>query len=460
MNKKVDAWIDTNRDSLVATLQGCLRINTVRDDSSAAPGAPFGRGIADCLRYSLKAAADMGFDTKDLDGYCGVIDYGSGEEQLGILAHLDVVPEGNGWKYPPYAAEIHDGMIYARGSLDDKGSAIASLFALKAIKEAGLPMKRRVRIILGCDEESGMGCLTHYNEVEKAPDLSFSPDAEYPLVNSEKLIYRSEYKKDYASTIKLHAGTVANAVPGECECEVELPLARILPIMEAVMEKSDFSCAAEANGDGTLIKMKGLAAHASAPESGRNAFLATVALLDKLPLAKADAETVSGLAEILKFDMHGESFGIDSEDASGRLTLNVGVVDWDETGIKRLTVDIRAPITGDGEFITKKLAEGFMKAGLKETDHHWSDGYYMPPESELVSSLLKVYSERFNITDPKPLAIGGGTYARHLKNAVAFGPERPGEPACIHMANECVSIDHLVEDAKLIADAIIALACK
>jgi len=457
MNPRIDQWIDEHENELIAGLQKNLSYKTVKDPSTAAPGAPFGRGIADCLADALSQAEALGFETKNLDGYCGCIDFGAGKEQLGILCHLDVVPEGTGWKYPPYAAEIHGGMLYARGVMDDKGPAFAALYAMAAVRETGLPLKRRVRLILGCDEESGMECLAHYNKVEPAPDMAFSPDAEYPVVNSEKLIFHGDYKKEYPSAIRLKAGTVPNAVPGEAEAELPLPLNRILPIVEAFMEKSEFACAAEATDAGCRIKMTGVAAHASTPEQGKNAFLALIALLDKLPLEKEDAETVSGLVNVLRFDYHGEAFGLDSEDASGRLTLNPGVVEWDETGIGRLTIDIRAPISSDGNAIKNKLIEGFRPAGLAEAKASWSEGYYVPPESELVKSLLDVYAARSGKYLP-PLAIGGGTYARHLKNAVAFGIERPGEPSPVHMANECISVAHLVEDTKIIADAIIALA--
>lgn len=459
MNPKIDKWIDDHADALIAGLQRCLSYRTVKDTASAGEGAPFGRDIANCLEDTLAQAHALGFETKNLDGYCGTADFGEGEEQLGILCHLDVVPEGTGWKYPAYAAEIHDGMLYARGVMDDKGPAFAALYAMAAIKSLGLPMKRRVRLILGCDEESGMQCLAHYNKVEKAPDMAFSPDADYPVVNSEKMIFRSEYKKDYPSKLKIKAGTVPNAVPGEAEAELALSLNRVLPIMEAFLEKSEFACAAEATEDGCRIKMTGVAAHASMPEQGRNAFLALLALLDKLPLDEEDAKIVSGLSAALRYDCHGETFGLDISDASGRLTLNPGVVVWDETGLKRLTLDIRAPISANGDEIKEKLAAGFKAAELTEIKVSWSEGYYIPPESELVRSLLDVYAARSG-KRLEPLAIGGGTYARHLKNAVAFGIERPGEPSSIHMANECMPVAHLVEDTKMMADAIIALAVK
>lgn len=330
MSVFTDKWIDEHKDELVEKLQQCVRINSVRDDDSTREGAPFGEGAAKCLEDTLNTAKEMGFEVKNLDGYCGTVDYGTGEEQLGILAHLDVVPEGEGWTYPPYAAEIHDGRLYGRGTMDDKGPAFAALFGLAAVKASGVETKRRVRLILGCDEECGMGCLHHYNEVEKAPDMCFSPDASYPLVNSEKMIYNSAYRKEYASSVRVKAGTVSNAVPGKAEVFVPVSADEVKAAV-AKLNNADFTYNVSAADNGANVVITGIAAHASTPEQGKNAFLAAVQLMNELNLPEEDADTVAVLWDILKFDCHGESIGIDSTDDSGRLTTNVGVIDWDET---------------------------------------------------------------------------------------------------------------------------------
>ena len=459
MNEKTSKWLDEHKEELISTLQETIKFNSVRDDATAAPGAPFGIGPAKCLEYVLGEAEKLGFDVKNYDGYIGAVDYGQGEEQLGILAHLDVVPEGNGWKHPPYGGEIHDGYLWGRGTMDDKGPAIAALFALAAVKDCGFEFRRRVRVLLGCDEECGMGCLEHYCQVEKAPDLAFSPDAEYPLINSEKMIYNAKYQKKFASTVKMYGGTVSNAVTGECDLYVRLGSGDVADVLEGMEPIEGIIYEVKPGEGGCCVHITGVAAHASTPELGKNAFYAALDLLRRLPVAAEDKNTAEALFDVLEFNHHGEGFGIDSKDASGRLTMNCGVIHWDESGIDRLTVDIRAPITSNADFITEQLRAGFAKAGCEEVSHGYSDGYYIPPESEIVSKLMEVYNDNFH-TDAKPMAIGGGTYARHLKNAVAFGPERPGEPACIHMANECVSLEYLLEDAKIYADAIIALACK
>ena len=458
MNPNVDAWLDAHRQEIIEAVQKIIAIPSVK--AAPAPGAPFGAEIKASLDCALGLAVELGFATEDLAGYAGTAEFGAGEELVGILCHLDVVPAGTGWTYPPFGGELHDDKIYGRGTLDDKGPAIAALYAMAAVKACGLPMKRRVRLILGCDEESGMECLKYYCKHAEVPTMSFSPDAHYPLVNSEKHGFGADYQLPYASSITIEAGERSNVVPGEAIAIIPLPLPRILPIMEAYMERSEFGCAAEAIDESTSrITVRGLSAHASLPEQGRNAFFALVHLLSKLPLPEADAKAVSSIADAFGFECHGESFGLDKTDASGRLTLNVGVIRWDETGIRRLSIDIRAPITMERSTIEAALDARLNPIGLTAARTSFSKGYCVPPESELVSKLLQVYAARTG-EPAAPLAIGGGTYARHLPNAVAFGCEIPGHDASIHMPNESISVADLMFNVRVLADAVIALGCE
>ena len=205
MNKIVDRWILDHKDELINSLKESVRIPSV--EGAPEPNAPFGREVRRALDHALALARSFGFTTIDMDGYIGVIDYGEGEETLGVMCHLDVVPEGEGWDNPPYAAETVDGCIVGRGTLDDKGPAMSSIYALAAIKAAGLKTKRRIRIMLGCNEESGWGCMKLYGEVAKMPDIAFSPDGEYPVVNSEKAIVHASYRKPFKSALRIEGGT-------------------------------------------------------------------------------------------------------------------------------------------------------------------------------------------------------------------------------------------------------------
>ncbi|MBR3301116.1 MAG: Sapep family Mn(2+)-dependent dipeptidase, partial [Firmicutes bacterium] len=202
MSIYTDNWIDERKDQIVESLRSIVRFRT--PEAEAQEGAPFGPEVKACLEKTLGIASDLGLDAKDMCGYCGTVDAGEGDEMLGILAHLDVVPEGTGWHHDPYGAEIVDGKIYGRGTLDDKGPAIASIFALAAVKASGLGFKRKVRIILGCNEGTGMGCIKHYLANGRIPELSFSPDGEYPLTNSEKSILHCTYKAKFNSHINMN----------------------------------------------------------------------------------------------------------------------------------------------------------------------------------------------------------------------------------------------------------------
>ena len=454
MNKEtVHSWLDAHQNELIKAMQESVAFPSVKGE--AAPNAPFGREIRGCLDHALGLAESMGFATKDLDGYAGCVDYGSGEELVGVLAHLDVVPAGSGWTYPPFGGELHDGRLYGRGVLDDKGPAIITLFSLKAIREAGLPMKRRVRLILGCDEECGMGCLDHYCKVEEIPAMSFSPDAEYPLVNSEKNSFNAEYGCAYPSTVTMNAGERHNVVPGECDATVALPLSAI-----PAYTREGYTLTATAMDEShTALHMVGLSSHASLPEQGRNAVCAMLELLAALPLPEADAKVVKTLWNALGLEVHGETLGLDKTDASGRLSLCAGgVVRWDEKGLSRFSIDIRAPISVGEEEIYNALNAAFNPGGLTDSEHGFSQGYCIPRNSELVTKLLGVY-EKYSGQNAEPLAIGGGTYARHLPNAVAFGPEIPGHAANIHMPDEYITLEDIMFNVNMIAEAIMELAC-
>ena len=433
MSAFTDKWIEDHKEELIEDLRGALRFRTL--EGEAAPGAPFGQPVKDCLDYTLGKAAALGLKTRDLDGYCGIIDAGEGDEMLGILAHLDVVPEGTGWDHDPYGAEIADGRIYGRGSLDDKGPAYASIYALKAVLASGIPFRRSVRIILGCNEETNMGCISHYKEVERIPDLSFSPDGEFPITNSEKSILHCTYKAEFDSQIEMSVGEAANVVPGEASCTIT---------------------------DGGLqvaIKQVGKIAHASLPWEGENALQKLFLELKDEYLEGMDRIAVDTLCDAFKMEYYGQSLGLDKADESGRLTLNVGVMRWNSKGFE-LTLDLRCPVSLPECYIQERLELALAPIGGKIVSWKYKPGYSIPDDSEIVTKLLKVYKDRTGQADAKPKRIGGGTYSRELPNAVSFGPEGYMCEASCHVANEFIGIDQLVMNAKMIADAITALACE
>ena len=454
MNKIVEAFIDSKKDDIVRSVQESIRFPSVEGEP-AGEGAPFGAAVKGALEHALALGRSFGFETENLDGYAGCIDYGRGEELLGVVCHVDVVPEGEGWNHPPYAAEIADGRIYGRGAMDDKGPAICAIYALAAIKEAGIPMKRRVRIILGTNEETGWGCMNHYKKVAEIPTMSISPDAEYPLVNSEKGIYHATYRCKAKTSFTVNGGTRANVVCGKAQVFVPMPYDKLRKFFPPILAK-DMTINMKAKLDGTLLTINGLDAHGSMPELGKNAMQAAFALLASLPLEGEDKRVAQILHDRFKYDMHGESIGLDITDASGRLSLNPGVIKWTDEGFE-ISIDVRYPIGLDVNEVRAKLTAALAEFEPELIHEKQQDGHYIPEDSELVSKLLKVYEARTGKYEA-PLAIGGGTYARAFPNAVAFGCEKAGISGPVHMPNEFIGIDELMFDTHMLADAIIALA--
>ena len=451
MNKLVDLIIDRDSEKLIASLQESIRIPST--EGAPEEGAPFGKPVAEALAHALATAEGLGLRTCNLENYAGYVELGEGEEMLGVICHLDVVPEGTGWIHPPYGAVIEDGIMYGRGVLDDKGPAFAAIYALAAIKEAGVPLRRRIRIILGTNEETGWGCMEYYRAHAEAPTLAFTPDGEYPVVNSEKGILHTTFEKHFESRVRMKAGTRPNVVPGRTE--VFLPVCECR--LRSAIEKAgldDFTFEVTPAEGGCELTVIGLDAHASMPEAGKNSLQAAFTVLALLDLEGEDGAVIARMHEALGMGLHGEAMGLDVTDASGRLTLNPGVMDWGENGIEAFKIDVRHPISLSAEDV-KAAQCGAL--GMEMTHVHQQDGLYVPADSELVSKLLDVYAARSG-KRLAPLAIGGGTYARAFKNAVAFGCEIPGHPSPVHMPNELISLEDLMFDAHMIADAMLALA--
>lgn len=455
MNAEVDAIIAAVKDELIAATQQVIRLRSVR--GPAAPGAPFGKDIARCLEYVLELAASMGFSVKNLDGYAGVIDYGCGAaETLGVLCHLDVVPEGTGWTHEPFGGDLEDGRIWGRGALDDKGPTLSSLYALQAIKQAGLPLRRNVRIILGCDEETSWQCMQHYETVEPLPDLAFSPDADYPLIWFEKGLLQAIYTKQCPSRIRVTAGTLPNVVPGEARGNVPLQAEGIAPVAAAVEAETGCAVTLQPEDGGTAILVQGAAAHASTPALGNNAAAALLLLLSRLPLG-ADSALAGELARRFCGSIRGEGVGIDRTDETGRTTLNLGILHWDEAGIQRLSLDVRCPLALTPDAALAALDGALHPLGFATVSTYKKTLHMVPRDSELVKTLLDVYERRAG-ERLEPLAVGGATYARTIKNAVAFGCERPGSANRIHMPDEHISVEDMMFNTYMLADAILALA--
>ena len=438
-------WIEDNMDQQIEDLFGLLRIPSV-SRGTPEPGMPLGRHVYHALEYAVDLAHRLGFDkTQILDGYCATVDYGEGDEMLMLMAHLDVVPAGPGWDTDPFDPVIKDGRIYARGVFDDKSAAVSCLYALAAVKNAGIPLNRRVRIFLGGDEEKLSACIDRYKETEELPALAFTPDASYPVVNSEMNILHATYHLDLAdSTVSISCGTAANVVPGTAEASLSFP-AEPCPVPDGY--SGEFS--------GNLIRINGLGGHAAMNDLARNALQALMEVLSNQSLPESDLLIASGLHALLGYELHGEGFGLDVRDESGALTLSPDILQWNSNGVT-LTLDCRYPFCITCEEVLSKLDGALEVFGFRRGETHNSQGHYIPRDSELVSTLLRIY-EKHTGAPAEPISMGGGTYARGFENAVAFGIEYLDEPSECHMPNEKMAVSNILFNTVIFADAIAAL---
>lgn len=457
--------IDDMKDDLIKSVQEIIKIKSVEDTTK--DGMPFGEGVSKSLECALEISKKLGFKTVNLDGYVGYAEYGEGEEYIAALGHLDVVPEGDDWIYPAYGAEIHDGKIYGRGTTDDKGPIIASLYGLKAIKDLNLPLSKKIRIIFGTNEETGSKEIEHYLEREKPPVAGFTPDAEFPIINGEKGItifdiVKSFDKKETDGDIlvkSIKGGIAANVVSSLCETKLEAKDSnKVCSDISKLAKENDIKFEVSNKEDEINLKVFGVSAHGSTPEKGVNAIMQTVKILSKLNLAQEDIrDFINFLNDNIGEDVYGEKFGILLEDeASGKLSFNVGVIDLDDKS-GRITLNLRYPVTktlDDMMIPFKKRLEG-TKIEIENFEHQ--KPLYFSPDHPLIKTLKNVYKEETG-KEGELMSIGGGTYAKEMPNIVAFGPIFPGEPDVIHKANEYIKIDDLILISKIYAKALYELA--
>lgn len=457
--------IDLMKEEIINSTVELVKIKSVEEP--AKEGMPFGEGPHKALEKALEISKNLGFKVVNLDGYVGYAEYGQGEEYVAALGHLDVVPEGEGWKYGPYDATIAEGKIFGRGTSDDKGPTVAALYGLKAIMDENLSISKRIRIIFGLNEETGGADIEHYLTKEKPPVAAFTPDAEYPLINGEKgltgfqLVRKFENLKNGKVIVeKIHGGQAGNIVADYCN--LVLRCEDVNEIKKRIQEfATENSFEIEVSEEGDLLKVKciGISAHASTPHMGLNAIMIAVKLAVSLEIPCDDMGAyLKFLDNKIGFNLHGEEFGCYLEDeVSGKLTFNVGIVDIDRES-SNLRLDLRYPVTKVLDDMLVPFNKTLEGTGIEIAKFSHCEPLYFDAENELVKKLQKVYTDITN-EEATLISIGGGTYAKSMPNTLAFGPEFPGdENTNIHKPNEFIKIDNLIKNAKIYAKALYELA--
>ncbi len=399
----------------IKTLCKWISIKSVKD--TPYENAPFGLGIKTMLDSALEDAKSLGFEVKNYDGYAGEVIFGDGEDKDGvaILCHVDVVPEGDTsmWSVPPYQATEKNGYLYGRGVVDDKGALAVCLYALKSLKDEGFTPSKKIKLILGCDEESGWGCIEHYNKVSVMPEIGFSPDGDFPVIYAEKGIYHVKFFFDIGACVEeIIGGQRINVVSDRASVKI----------------------------DGKTYDFVGVSAHGSTPELGENAIEKALKFL--VLNGAFSAQTYEHL-------FNGRLFS-SIKDESGRLTFSPNLIK--KVGDKvEISVDIRYPV----HYRLSEIDKILKTIGRYEILEHKLP-LYVSKDSEFVKTLNKVY-EKHTGKPAVSQTTGGGTYARALKLGVAFGPVFDGGAVC-HVPDEKIKIKDLEKCFSIYKDAIKELA--
>ena len=462
--EQIDAYIDSKKEEMLQDVMALVRIDSQK--GTAKPGMPFGEGPAKALAKAEEMMAAYGFKTKNYDNYVVSGDFGPGEKELDILAHLDVVPVTEDWTVTrPFDPLIKDGKIYGRGTADDKGPAIADLYAVRAIRDLGLPLKKSVRLILGSDEECGSSDLLHYYGIEKEAPCTFTPDADFPVINLEKGHLSKSFQADYPAAentprvLSLKGGNKGNVVPAKAEAVLAgLEEQQIADACEQAEKETKVLFQWKKDGDLIRITATGIAAHASTPEAGNNAVTALLYLVSLLPLAPGEGH--EKLMALNRMFHHGDTCGaalqVKMEDEiSGKLTMNLGILDYEETHLSG-KYDSRAPLCANDENLTRVLKRAFAEAGMEMESGDLTPPHYVPADSVFVKTLLESY-EQYTGKKGEAMSTGGGTYVHDLERGVAFGCMVEGVDNHMHGDDEFMEIDTLLMSAKIFADVIMKL---
>lgn len=468
MLENLNNQIEKDKENMINKICDLIKIPSISDEMKAKEGMPFGEECNKALKYILDLGEKMGFKTKNIDGYCGYIEFGEGKELIGIVSHLDVVPaEEIDWKITkPFNPKVEENKIYGRGAIDDKGPTIAALYAMKAVKD-NVKVNKRIRLIIGLNEEKGWKCINYYKTKEEIPLIGFSPDADFPCIYAEKgllsgyieMPYNNNNQKINIEKIDCNNNAM-NVVPKYCYCELKVQQLNIIDVkneLQTIVKNKNFNIEIKENIDKIELISHGISSHAAHPDLGKNAIsqvMVTIAELYKNYNIKNDL--LDFFEKYINIDYNGNLLKINKKDESGELTLNLARFEL-ENKILKIGMNLRIPVNTEIEYVEEKIKEKVAEyKNLKIVFKGRINKLFINKESKLVKTLTNIYNE-ITGQNTKPIAIGGATYARAFPNFVSFGANMPGKKDMCHQADEYISIDNLIISAKIYAEAICEL---
>lgn len=446
---------------MLKDLEGLIAIPSVREE--AQKNAPFGTECRKALDYMMDLGRREGFEVQDIDGYACVLSYGEGTESIGVLGHLDVVPQGSGWTKEPFALTIKDDILFGRGVADDKGPGMAAFYALKLMKEAQLSLSKKVMLIYGCDEESGMECMDYYVKHAEVPQMGFVPDADFPVIYGEKGGLHIELSGSCDSVIQsLSGGERANIVIEHAQAVLNEWDEEKTALFTFYLKSNQLQGEIKSQGSAVQISIRGRSAHAATPYQGANAALHLLNFIGSAFQDRFAQQTYALLSDWKGSGLHCETEGA----YMGFLTLNTGIIHIDRHEASIL-LDIRYPNDIDADYIESKIKEALFEADypLMASVKKQVDPLFVDPNSELVTTLMDVYRTYSGDSFHPAKTIGGGTYAKKLANFVAYGPEFPRHPnetaaeiGGVHQPDEGIYLSDLQKAVAIYAEAIYRLA--
>lgn len=461
---KIHEFIIEHKEEMIEDAKRLIRINSTRMEPEE--GMPFGLGPAKVLETAGEILSSYGFPIRNYDNYVITADFNEKEPNLDILAHLDVVPAGNDWTITdPFEPVVQDGKLYGRGSADDKGPAVAVIYAMRAIKELKIPLETGVRLILGADEESGSSDISYFYTKSQPSLMTISPDAAFPVINIEKGILIGKFtgsyelEKKYPYILSVDAGNTFNVIPQRAHARlVGLSETIIASYASAITKEIQIHFTITKENDLITIEAEGISAHGSEPYKGNNALTGLLYLLSKLPLSDTRANNFVRLYSQLfpHGDYYGKALGIDLEDCeSGKTTISFDIFHMDEMSLSGC-FDCRTSIVANEENTTWVLESAIANTGLIPEKMSIYPPHYVPTDSKLVQVLLNSY-RKFTGREETPIATGGGTYVHSITNGVAFGCAVKEIDNHMHGPDEFMHIDQMLLSAEIYADAMISL---
>ncbi|WP_042274761.1 M20 family metallopeptidase [[Clostridium] dakarense] len=439
MNEQIKLKVNSLQSDIISSIKDCVKIPSVIDE--ATDNCPFGENIDKALRYTLDLCESLGFKTVYKDGYYGYAEIGQGDELIGILGHLDVVPVGEleSWEFPPYDGVIDGDKLYGRGTQDDKGPTIAAIYAVKALMDLGVEFNKRVRFIFGTDEENLWRCINKYSENgEEIPNYGFTPDSKFPMINAEKGLLQVFLNGEGSKDLELSLGQAFNSVPDKAIYSGQYKEELIKEL-----DRLNF----EYSVDKDNVCVIGKSVHSAVSDTGINAIARLSIALNNIGVQN---DAIKFIAEVIGQDANANNV-IENcmDDVSGKLTFNIGKLNIDKEK-SSIGIDARIPVTYKKEEFTSNLEAKAKEYNLIYEEYDYLASIYVAEDNFLVKTLKKVFEGETGL-DGTPLSSGGATYARALDNCVAFGSVFPGKPKTEHQANEYIIISDLMKATEIYA---------